>query len=136
MISQLAANDPLPLTSNNATPVVDVLKAFSLNCLVGGTRFAHGCRLQDDEAVAKIIGTRNGRLCGKDAFPRLCTGLDTTQVETWFAPAEQMIHQSIPPNAVAGWNSTVIVRYGNKRTRPSATTRKNPVARATIRLPA
>ena len=114
MISELAANYPLPRTSNNATPVVDVLKAFSLNCLVGGTRFAHGRRLQDDEAVAKIIGMRNGRLCGEDAFRRLCAGLDTTQVETWFAPAEQMIHQAIPPNAVADWDSTVIVRYGKQ----------------------
>ena len=114
VISELAANYPLPRTSNNATPVVDVLKAFSLNCLVGGTRFAHGRRLQDDEAVAKIIGMRNGRLCGEDAFRRLCAGLDTTQVETWFAPAEQMIHQAIPPNAVADWDSTVIVRYGKQ----------------------
>jgi hypothetical protein len=39
---------PLPRTSPNATPVIDILKAFSLNTLSGGTRFAHNRRLQDD----------------------------------------------------------------------------------------
>ena len=56
VIAELAENYPLPRTSPNATPVADILKAFSLNCLIGGTRFAHGRRLQDDEAVAKITG--------------------------------------------------------------------------------
>ena len=48
MISELATSYPLPRTSNNARPVVDVIKVFSLNCLVGGTRFAHGRRLLDE----------------------------------------------------------------------------------------
>ena len=87
VIAQLAANYPLPRTSPNATPVADILKAFSLNCLVGGTRFAHGRRLQDDEAVAKITGMLKGRLCGEDAFRRLCCDLQASQVEnTAFGP--------------------------------------------------
>ena len=48
-------NRYLPLTSNNATPVADILKAFSLNCLIEATRFAHGRRLQDDEAGPKSL---------------------------------------------------------------------------------
>lgn len=80
-ITELAANYPLPRTSNNATPVAYILKAFSLNCLIGGTRFAHGRRLQDGEAVAKITGMRKGRLCGEDAFRRLSRDLDAAQVE-------------------------------------------------------
>ena len=60
---------------------------FSLNYLVGGTRFAHGRRLQDDEAVAKITGMLKGRLCGEDAFRRLCCDLQATQAEnTAFGP--------------------------------------------------
>ena len=94
--------------------MADILKAFSLNCLVGGTRFAHGRRLQDDEAVAKITGMLKGRLCGEDAFRRLCCDLQASQVEAWFAPAEQIIHHAIPTNAVADWDSTVIVRYGKQ----------------------
>jgi hypothetical protein len=114
VFAELARAYPLPRTSPNATPVSDILKAFSLNCLLGGTRFAHCRRLQDDGAVATITGMHKGRVCGEDAFRRLCGKLDARQVEEWFAPAEQMIHQAIPPNAVADWDSTVIVRYGKQ----------------------
>ena len=37
VMAELASGYPLPRTSPNATPVGDILKAFSLNCLVGGT---------------------------------------------------------------------------------------------------
>lgn len=114
VIAKLAAHYPLPRTSPNATPVADILKAFSLNCLVGGTRFAHGRRLQDDTAVAKITGMHKGRLCGEDAFRRLCAKLKSFQVDSWFTPAEQMIHHAIPDKAIADWDSTVIVRYGQQ----------------------
>lgn len=114
VITELARSYPLPRTSPNATPVADILKAFSLNSLIGGTRFAHCRRLQDDEAVAKITGMKRGRLCGEDAFRRLCWDLEASQVEAWFAPAEQIIHHAIPPNAVADWDSTVIPRYGKQ----------------------
>ena len=114
VMGEVARSYPLPRTSPNATPVADILKAFSLNCLTGGTRFAHCRRLQDDEALAKITGMSKGRLCGEDAFRRLCGKLDCPQVESWFAPAEQMIHQALPPNAVADWDSTVVVRYGKQ----------------------
>jgi hypothetical protein len=114
VLAGLAGSYPLARTSPNATPVADILKAFALNCLVGGTRFAHCRRLQDDEAVAEITGMRKGRLCGEDAFRRLCAGLDDKQVEAWFAPAEQIIYHALPPNAVADWDSTVVVRYGKQ----------------------
>ena len=71
-------------------------------------------RLQDDAAVARITGMYKGRLCGEDAFRRLCELLDNSQVEVWFAPAEQMIHHAMPPNCVADWDSTVVPRYGKQ----------------------
>jgi Transposase DDE domain group 1 len=114
VFARLAADYPLPRTSPNATPVADILKAFSLNCLVGGTRFAHCRRLQDDAAVAKITGMHKGRLCGEDAFRRLCEPLEAAQVEAWFASAEQMIHHAMPPGCVADWDSTVVPRYGKQ----------------------
>jgi hypothetical protein len=114
VMAELASGYPLPRTSPNATPVGDILKAFALNCLVGGTRFAHCRRLQDDGAVARITGMLRGRLCGEDAFRRLCADLGTAQVEAWFAPAEQMIHHAMPSGAVADWDSTVVPRYGKQ----------------------
>ena len=114
VMAELAEDYPLARTSPNATPVGDILKAFSLNCLVGGTRFAHCRRLQDDGAVAVITGMRKGRLCGEDAFRRLCGKLRPSQVEAWFASAERMIHHALPPEAVADWDSTVLPRYGGQ----------------------
>ena len=35
-------------------------------------------------------------------------------MERWFAPAEQIIHHAMPPNAVADWDSTVVPRYGKQ----------------------
>jgi len=123
IFTELAKGYPLPRTSNNATPVIDILKAFALNTLTGGTRYAHCRRLQDDSAVAKVIGMKKERLCGEDAFRRLCEKLEPAQVEKWFAPSEQMIHNAIPPHAVADWGSTVVVRYGKQE---DAATGYNP----------
>jgi hypothetical protein len=41
-----------------------VLHAFAINALLGGKRFAHLRRLQDDRAVAAILGFKKGRICG------------------------------------------------------------------------
>lgn len=114
VFTQLSKDYPILRTSPNATPIIDILKAFSLNCLVGGVRFAHTRRLQDDQAAAKIIGAKNGRLCGEDAFRRLSAGLSSEQVETWFMQSEHMMHNLIPPDSIADWDSTVIVRYGKQ----------------------
>ena len=81
IIAQLAAHCPLPHTAPCRAPVPTPRpwptssEPFPFNCLIGGTRFAHGRRLQDDEAVAKITGMHKGRLCGEDAFRRLCADL-------------------------------------------------------------
>jgi hypothetical protein len=114
VMAVLAADYPLARTSPNATPVADILKAFSLTCLAGGTRFAHCRRLQDDGAVARITGMSKGRLCGEDAFRRLCAGLAASEVEAWFAGAEGMLHHALPARAVADWDSTVVPRYGSQ----------------------
>jgi hypothetical protein len=47
-----------------------------VNTLVGGKRFAHSRRLQDDRAISEILGISKGRLCGQDAFGRLISKLD------------------------------------------------------------
>jgi hypothetical protein len=94
VIAELAENHPMPRTSPNATPMAAVFKMTS--------------------RWPKITGMHQGRHYGEDAFRRLCAGLDACQVEAWFAPAEQLIHHAIPPNAVAEWDSTVILRYGRQ----------------------
>ena len=110
----LASHYPLPRTSPNATPVRDILKAFALNCLTGGKRFAHTRRVQDDKAIAQILGLLRGRLCGEDAFRRLCSKLDVQQAREWMSRAEQVIYQALPENCIADWDSTVTTRFGHQ----------------------
>ena len=96
MFAELAKGYPLPRTSNNATAAIDILKAFALNTLCGGKRFAHCRRLQDDSAVAKITGMHKGRLCGEDAFRRLC------EKPTQAHRQRQKGHRRPPPGRLAG----------------------------------
>ena len=112
ILDQLTENYPIARTSPNATPVRDILSAFTLNCLVGGNRFAHMRRLQDDQAVAQILGLSKQRLCGEDTFRRLCSALEREQARAWLSPAEHTIYQALPENSIADWDSTVNTKYG------------------------
>ena len=114
VFDSLAASYPIARTSPNATPVKDILSAFTLNCLVGGERFAHMRRLQDDQAVAQICGVVKKRLCGEDTFRRLCAKLTREQARDWMAGAEQTIYQALPSSSIADWDSTVNTKYGHQ----------------------
>ncbi|HKK29622.1 MAG TPA: hypothetical protein VKA18_04420, partial [Alphaproteobacteria bacterium] len=106
IIELLASSYPLARTSPNATPVRDILQAFVLNCLIGGKRFAHVRRLQDDQAIARILGLRRERLCGEDAFRRLCAELTPEQTRTWMRCGEDLLYNALPQNCIADWDST------------------------------
>lgn len=112
VLETLASNYPIPRTSPNATPVKDILSAFALNCLVGGQRFAHMRRLQDDQAVAQILGMTKERLCGEDTFRRLCSALTREESRSWLSSAESLVYQALPTSGIADWDSTVNTKYG------------------------
>ncbi|HEY9249185.1 MAG TPA: hypothetical protein VIO38_08640 [Rariglobus sp.] len=63
VVADLARRFPLARISPNATPVADIVQTFMFDCLMGGRRFAHARRVQDDRALAAILGMRKGRLC-------------------------------------------------------------------------
>lgn len=50
--------------------MADVLHAFMSIFLMCGGRFAHARRVQDDQALAVILGMQKARLSGEDAFYR------------------------------------------------------------------
>ena len=114
LVEDLAEYYPLPRTSNNATQVADILKGVMLNFLLGGKRFAHIRRIQDDLAMAQIMGLSRGKLNGEDAFRRLCEKLGKKQLRQWMRVAEERIHRSTPQGWIADWDSTVISKYGDQ----------------------
>jgi len=98
---------------NDAAPAAKAISLHQTDLIADNSALPASSEVSHDLSTSSV-GMHKGRLCGEDAFRRLCAGLDTTQVETWFAPTEQMIHHAIPPNAVADWDSTVIQRYGKQ----------------------
>lgn len=114
VIEDLADYYPLQRTSNNATPVGDILKGTMLNFLLGGKRFAHIRRIQDDLAIGQILGLSRGKINGEDAFRRLCEKLDKHQMRQWMRVGERHIHQATPQNWIADWDSTVVTKYGDQ----------------------
>jgi hypothetical protein len=114
IVEDLAQHYPVERTSPNATPVRDVLHAFMLNALMGGKRFAHLRRLQDDRAVAAILGLKKGRICVEDAFVRMMSRANRQKARTWMAASERDLYAALPKQFIADWDSTVNTRYGHQ----------------------
>jgi len=114
IVEDLARRCPVKRTSPNATPVRDILHGFMVGILMGGRRFAHMRRLQDDRAVAAILGLIKGRVCGEDAFVRMMSRADREAARNWMAASERDMYSALPPAFVADWDSTVNTRYGHQ----------------------
>ena len=114
VVADLARRFPLERSSPNATPVGDVVQAFMFNCLMGGRRFAHARRVQDDQALAVILGMKKGRLCGEDALYRMREKVPREQARTWLAWSERDLYAALPAAFVGDWDSTVNTRYGKQ----------------------
>lgn len=111
-LDDLAARFPGERTSPNALPVTDVLRSFELNCLCEGRRFAPVRAVQNDPAVAQVMGMQ--RVPGEDAFPRLVKSLPRDKARQWLAGTERELYAALPKEFVADWDSTVNVRYGHQ----------------------
>jgi len=114
LVKKLSLHYPIARTSPNATPVQDILKGVMLNFLLGGQRFAHIRRLQDDRALAQILGCERGKLNGEDAFRRLCEVLTKEQGRAWMEVGESLVYQATPSQWIADWDSTVVTKYGEQ----------------------
>ena len=114
IVEDLARRFPVLRTSPNATPVRDILHGFMVNCLMGGRRFAHTRRMQDDRAAAAILGLKKGRICGEDALVRMMSKADRNQARSWVGRSERDLYAALPPAFIADWDSTVNTRYGHQ----------------------
>lgn len=114
IVNDLARRFPVERSSPNATPVRDILHGFMINALMGGRRFAHMRRLQDDRAVAAIFGFQRERVCGEDAFVRMMSRAERLQARAWIGASERDLYAALPREFVADWDSTVNTRYGHQ----------------------
>ena len=72
-----------------------------IHALLGEKRFAHLQRLEDDRAVATILGFKRGRICGQDAFVRLMSRADRQKAPSWMAACERNLYAALPAQFIA-----------------------------------
>ncbi len=80
------------------------------NCLLGARCFAHARRVQDDQALAVILGMKKSRLCGEDALYRMMEKVPREQARTWLAWSERDLY--------AAQGRSVCRRFGFDREHP------------------
>ncbi|MDR0330235.1 MAG: IS1380 family transposase [Chitinispirillales bacterium] len=113
IIDRLVEACPVTRTSNNATPVRDILIGFILTCIQEGKRFKHIRSVQDDAALAKIFKAAR-RIPGDDSVRRFFESVDSDAGRKWMHQVNGIIYGSLPAPCILDWDSTVTTRYGEQ----------------------
>jgi hypothetical protein len=113
IIERLVQTCPLSRTSNNATPVRDIIVSFLLTCIVEGRRFRHVRFIQNDAVIEKLFKLER-RICGDDAFRRFFTEIDSEAGKRWLDGAFEILYSALPSMFILDWDSTVTTRYGEQ----------------------
>jgi len=113
IIDTLVASCPIKRTSNNATPVRDILVGFLLVCIQDGKRFRHMRWVQGDPAIAAIFKVQR-RIPSDSSVIRFFKEIDSEQGKAWLYKAEALLYTSIGNNCILDWDSTVTTRFGEQ----------------------
>ena len=113
IIDTLVANCPIKRTSNNATPIRDILIGFLLVCIQDGKRFRHMRWVQDDPAIAAIFKVQR-RIPSDSSVIRFFKTIDSEQGKAWLYKAEELLYKSIANKCILDWDSTVTTRFGEQ----------------------
>lgn len=113
IIEKLVATCPITRTSNNATPVRDILLSFILTCIVEGRRFRHLRYIQNDAVIAKVFKLKDG-VCGEDTVRRFFIEIDSDAGKKWLDGVYTILHTALPKQFIIDWDSTVTTRYGDQ----------------------
>lgn len=113
IIDTLERSCPIKRSSNNATPVRDILIGFLLVCIQSGKRFRHMRWVQDDPALAAIFKVQR-RIPSDSSVIRFFREIDSDQGKEWLYKAEELLYKSIGNNCILDWDSTVTTRFGDQ----------------------
>lgn len=113
IIDTLVESCPIKSTSNNATPVRDILIGFLLVCIQEGKRFRHMRWVQDDPAIAAIFKVER-RIPSDSSVIRFFKKIDSEQGKAWLSKAEDLLYKSIGDKCILDWDSTVTTRFGEQ----------------------
>lgn len=113
IIEKLVATCPIQRSSNNATPVRDLVLSFILTCICEGSRFSHVRFIQNDATLKKVFKLER-RICAEDAFRRFFTDIDSVAGKQWVDGAMEILFSALPQMFIMDWDSTVTTRYGEQ----------------------
>ena len=112
ILDTLSATCPVERTSNNASPVRDVVASLMLASLCDGSRFSHVDRLRHDPAIPQLFGLE--KVVSADTIVRFLAVLPPAQARAWIAQAARPIWSALPARFILDWDSTVLTRYGGQ----------------------
>lgn len=113
IIEKLVESCPVKRTSNNATPVRDIIISFLLLCIQGGKRFRHMRWIQDDQTMGEIFKV-DRRIPSDSAVLRFFKSIDSKEGEQWLYHAESLIYKGIGDKCILDWDSTITTRFGEQ----------------------
>lgn len=113
IIEKLESSCPIDRTSNNATPVRDLILSFILTCICEGSRFRHVRFIQNDATLKKVFKLER-RICGEDTFRRFFSEIDSEAGKRWIDGAMEILFSALPQMFIIDWDSTVTTRYGDQ----------------------
>lgn len=111
-LQRLASTSPVQRTSNNASPVHDILASFMLTALCDGSRFVHVERLRHDPALARVMGMES--VVSDETIRRFLKVIPEREGREWLAAAARPLWGALPRQFILDWDSTVITRYGQQ----------------------
>jgi hypothetical protein len=113
VIDRLVDTCPVCRTSNNATPIRDLIVGFILTCVQEGKRFKHIRYVQHDAVIGKIFNVER-RIPGEDSIRRFFESIDSESGRQWLYSVNDLIYRSLSTPYVLDWDSTVTTRYGDQ----------------------
>jgi hypothetical protein len=113
IVEKLVRSCPVKRTSNNATPIRDIIIGFLLLCVQGGKRFRHMRYVQDDQAMGSIFKVER-RIPSDSAVLRFFKEIDSKEGAEWLYGAEELIYKGINDKCILDWDSTVTTRFGEQ----------------------
>jgi hypothetical protein len=113
VIDKLVETCPVRRTSNNATPIRDIIVGFILTCIQEGKRFKHIRYVQHDAVIGKIFNVER-RIPGEDTLRRFFESIDSDQGREWLYSVNDILYRSLSNPYILDWDSTVTTRYGEQ----------------------
>lgn len=113
VVEKLVATCPVTRTSNNATPIRDIIIGFMLTCILDGKRF-HDIRFIQGDEVLKEVFKIEKCIPSDDTVRRFFQTIDPDAGREWMHEAYSIIYDNLPQFATIDWDSTVLTKYGKQ----------------------